>query len=93
MTPKLIEDYKKKEFSPKALKRRNITFDHMFEKVPTVIKNSQLILMWELEKSAVTNKHDLLSLAMSNHLGKNLQLLMARVYEMGLDIYMRNISK
>ncbi|XP_022351686.1 eukaryotic translation initiation factor 3 subunit H-like [Enhydra lutris kenyoni] len=57
------------------------------------------VLMWELEKkSAVADKHELLSLASSNHLGKNLQLLMDRVDEMSQDIvkyntYMRNTSK
>ena len=73
----------------------------MFEEVPIVIKNSHLInvLMWELEKkSAVADKHELLSLASSNHLGKTLQLLMDRVDEMSQDIvkyntYMRNTSK
>lgn len=83
------------------LKKANITFEHMFEEVPIVIKNSHLInvLMWELEKkSAVADKHELLSLASSNHLGKNLQLLMDRVDEMSQDIikyntYMRNSSK
>ena len=48
------------------LKKGNITFEHMFEEVPIVIKNSHLInvLMWELEKkSAVADKHELLSLA------------------------------
>ncbi|EPY79675.1 eukaryotic translation initiation factor 3, subunit 3 gamma, isoform 6-like protein [Camelus ferus] len=83
------------------LKKGNITFEHMFEEVPIVIKNSHLInvLMWELEKkSAVADKHELLSLASSNHLGKNLQLLMDRVDEMSQDIvkyntYLRNTSK
>ncbi|EHB03952.1 Eukaryotic translation initiation factor 3 subunit H [Heterocephalus glaber] len=73
----------------------------MFEEVPIVIKNLRLIsvLMWELEKkSAVADKHDLLSLASSNRLGKNLQLLMDRVDEMSHNIvkynmYMRNTSK
>ena len=48
------------------LKKASITFEHMFEVVPIVIKNSHLInvLMWELEKkSAVADKHELLSLA------------------------------
>jgi translation initiation factor 3 subunit H len=73
----------------------------MFEEVPVVIKNSHLIcvLMWELEKkSAVADKHELLSLASSNRLGKNLQLLMDRVDEMSQDIikyntYMKNTGK
>ncbi|XP_047421832.1 eukaryotic translation initiation factor 3 subunit H isoform X1 [Sciurus carolinensis] len=101
LTPKLMEVCKEKDFSPEALKKANITFEHMFEEVPIVIKNSHLInvLMWELEKkSAVADKHELLSLASSNHLGKNLQLLMDRVDEMSQDIvkyntYMRNTSK
>ncbi|XP_045834292.1 eukaryotic translation initiation factor 3 subunit H isoform X2 [Meles meles] len=101
LTPKLMEVCKEKDFSPEALKKGNITFEHMFEEVPIVIKNSHLInvLMWELEKkSAVADKHELLSLASSNHLGKNLQLLMDRVDEMSQDIvkyntYMRNTSK
>ncbi|XP_011796483.1 PREDICTED: eukaryotic translation initiation factor 3 subunit H isoform X3 [Colobus angolensis palliatus] len=101
LTPKLMEVCKEKDFSPEALKKANITFEYMFEEVPIVIKNSHLInvLMWELEKkSAVADKHELLSLASSNHLGKNLQLLMDRVDEMSQDIvkyntYMRNTSK
>uniref|UniRef100_A0A8C0A4J9 Eukaryotic translation initiation factor 3 subunit H n=1 Tax=Bos mutus grunniens TaxID=30521 RepID=A0A8C0A4J9_BOSMU len=101
LTPKLMEVCKEKDFSPEALKKGNITFEHMFEEVPIVIKNSHLInvLMWELEKkSAVADKHELLSLASSNHLGKTLQLLMDRVDEMSQDIvkyntYMRNTSK
>ncbi|KAF4015999.1 hypothetical protein G4228_008334 [Cervus hanglu yarkandensis] len=101
LTPKLMEVCKEKDFSPEALKKGNITFEHMFEEVPIVIKNSHLInvLMWELEKkSAVADKHELLSLASSNHLGKTLQLLMDRVDEMSQDIvkyntHMRNTSK
>ncbi|XP_003479884.1 eukaryotic translation initiation factor 3 subunit H isoform X1 [Cavia porcellus] len=101
LTPKLMEVCKEKDFSPEALKKASITFEHMFEEVPIVIKNSHLInvLMWELEKkSAVADKHELLSLASSSHLGKNLQLLMDRVDEMSQDIvkyntYMRNTSK
>ncbi|ELW48056.1 Eukaryotic translation initiation factor 3 subunit H [Tupaia chinensis] len=101
LTPKLMEVCKEKDFSPEALKKTNITFEHMFEEVPIIIKNSHLInvLMWELEKkSAVADKHDLLSLASSDHLRKNLQLLMDRVDEMSQDIvkyntYTRNISK
>ncbi|TEA31561.1 hypothetical protein DBR06_SOUSAS22010019, partial [Sousa chinensis] len=101
LTPKLMEVCKEKDFSPEALKKGNITFEHMFEEVPIVIKNSHLInvLMWELEKkSAVADKHELLSLASSSHLGKTLQLLMDRVDEMSQDIvkyntYMRNTSK
>ncbi|KAG8515553.1 Eukaryotic translation initiation factor 3 subunit H, partial [Galemys pyrenaicus] len=101
LTPKLMEVCKEKDFSPEALKKASITFEYMFEEVPIVIKNSHLInvLMWELEKkSAVADKHELLSLASSNHLGKNLQLLMDRVDDMSQDIvkyntYMRNTSK
>uniref|UniRef100_A0A8C5W7B7 Eukaryotic translation initiation factor 3 subunit H n=1 Tax=Microcebus murinus TaxID=30608 RepID=A0A8C5W7B7_MICMU len=101
LTPKLMEVCKEKDFPPEALKKANITFEHMFEEVPIVIKNSHLInvLMWELEKkSAVADKHELLSLASSNHLGKNLQLLMDRVDDMSQDTvkyntYMRNTSK
>ena len=68
-----MEVCKEKDFSPEALKKASITFEHMFEEVPIVIKNSHLIsvLMWELEKkSAVADKHELLSLASSNHLGE-----------------------
>ncbi|EDM16281.1 eukaryotic translation initiation factor 3, subunit 3 gamma, isoform CRA_a [Rattus norvegicus] len=61
-----------------------------------MMRSLRHVLMWELEKkSAVADKHELLSLASSNHLGKNLQLLMDRVDEMSQDIikyntYMRN---
>ncbi|XP_040586257.1 eukaryotic translation initiation factor 3 subunit H isoform X2 [Mesocricetus auratus] len=68
LTPKLMEVCKEKDFSPEALKKASINFEHMFEEVPIVIKNSHLInvLMWELEKkSAVADKHELLSLASS----------------------------
>ncbi|KAG7254340.1 hypothetical protein CRUP_010560, partial [Coryphaenoides rupestris] len=50
------------------LKKANIGFEHMFEEVPIIIKNSHLIsvLMWELEdKSTVADKHELLNLSSS----------------------------
>uniref|UniRef100_A0A8C4I8Y1 Eukaryotic translation initiation factor 3 subunit H n=1 Tax=Dicentrarchus labrax TaxID=13489 RepID=A0A8C4I8Y1_DICLA len=83
------------------LKKANIGFEHMFEEVPIVIRNSHLInsLMWELEeKSTVADKHELLNLSSSNHLEKSLQLLMDRVDDMSQDIvkyntYSRNLSK
>uniref|UniRef100_A0A8C3GV71 Eukaryotic translation initiation factor 3 subunit H n=20 Tax=Passeriformes TaxID=9126 RepID=A0A8C3GV71_CORMO len=101
LTPKLMEVCKEKDFSPEALKKANIAYENMFEEVPIVIKNSYLInvMLWELEKkSAVADRHELLSLASSNHLGKSLQLLMDRVDEMSQDIvkyntYLRNVSK
>lgn len=49
-----------------SLKKANIGFEHMFEEVPIIIKNSHLInvLMWELEeKSMVADKHELLNLS------------------------------
>lgn len=48
------------------LKKAGIAFENMFEEVPINIRNSYLInvLLWELEKkSAVVNRHELLSLA------------------------------
>ncbi|KAG9355383.1 hypothetical protein JZ751_000221, partial [Albula glossodonta] len=81
LTPKLMEICKEKDFSPEGLKKANIGFEHMFEEVPIVIKNSHLInvLMWELEeKSTVADKHELLNLSSSNHLEKSLQMLMDR---------------
>lgn len=48
------------------LKKASIAYENMFEEVPIVIKNSYLInvMLWELEKkSAVTDRHELLSLA------------------------------
>uniref|UniRef100_A0A670K4F5 Eukaryotic translation initiation factor 3 subunit H n=2 Tax=Podarcis muralis TaxID=64176 RepID=A0A670K4F5_PODMU len=101
LTPKLMEVCKEKDFSPEALKKANIAFENMFEEVPIIIKNSYLInvLLWELEKkSGVADRHELLSLASNNHLGKSLQLLMDRVDEMSQDIvkyntYLRNTSK
>jgi len=48
------------------LKKANIGFEHMFEEVPIIIKNSHLInaLMWDLEdKSTVADKHELLNLS------------------------------
>lgn len=48
------------------LKKACVGFEHMFEEVPIVIKNSHLInvLMWELqEKSTVADKHELLNLS------------------------------
>ncbi|XP_010187439.1 PREDICTED: eukaryotic translation initiation factor 3 subunit H [Mesitornis unicolor] len=66
LTPKLMEVCKEKDFSPEALKKANIAYENMFEEVPIVIKNSYLInvMLWELEKkSAVADRHELLSLA------------------------------
>uniref|UniRef100_H0ZPZ4 Eukaryotic translation initiation factor 3 subunit H n=1 Tax=Taeniopygia guttata TaxID=59729 RepID=H0ZPZ4_TAEGU len=68
LTPKLMEVCKEKDFSPEALKKANIAYENMFEEVPIVIKNSYLInvMLWELEKkSAVADRHELLSLASS----------------------------
>ncbi|KAA8591553.1 hypothetical protein FQN60_016927 [Etheostoma spectabile] len=101
LTPKLMEICKEKDFTPEALKKANIGFEHMFEEVPIIIKNSHLInvLMWDLEdKSTVADKHELLNLSSSNHLEKSLQLLMDRVDDMSQDIvkyntYSRNLSK
>ncbi|KAL4629826.1 eukaryotic translation initiation factor 3 subunit H [Arapaima gigas] len=101
LTPKLMEICKEKDFTPEGLKKANVGYENMFEEVPIVIKNSHLInvLMWELEeKSAVTNKHELLNLSSSNHLEKSLQMLMDRVDDMSQEIvkyntYSRNLSK
>uniref|UniRef100_A0AAZ3QSN1 eIF3h C-terminal domain-containing protein n=1 Tax=Oncorhynchus tshawytscha TaxID=74940 RepID=A0AAZ3QSN1_ONCTS len=102
LTPKLMEICKEKDFSAEGLKKAMIGFEHMFEEVPIVIKNSHLInvLMWELEeKCTVADKHELLNLSSSNHhLEKSLQLLMDRVDDMSQDIvkyntYSRNLSK
>ncbi|TSK20133.1 Eukaryotic translation initiation factor 3 subunit H [Bagarius yarrelli] len=84
-----------------SLKKANIGFEDMFEEVPISIKNSHLmnVLMWDLEdKSSLTDKHELLSLSSSNHLEKNLQLLMDRMDDMSQEIvkyntYCRNLSK
>ncbi|XP_041758741.2 eukaryotic translation initiation factor 3 subunit H-like [Coregonus clupeaformis] len=66
LTPKLMEICKEKDFSAEGLKKAMIGFEHIFEEVPIVIKNSHLInvLMWELEeKSTVADKHELLNLS------------------------------
>ncbi|KAM9436494.1 LOW QUALITY PROTEIN: eukaryotic translation initiation factor 3 subunit H-A [Clarias gariepinus] len=97
LTPKLMEIYIEKDFSPEGLRKANI----IYEEVLIVIKNSHLmnVLMWELEdKSIVAEKHKLLSLSSSNHLEKSLQLLMDRVDGMSQEIvkyntYCRNLSK
>uniref|UniRef100_A0A2K5RT50 Eukaryotic translation initiation factor 3 subunit H n=1 Tax=Cebus imitator TaxID=2715852 RepID=A0A2K5RT50_CEBIM len=80
LTPKLMEVYKEKEFSPEALKKA-------VSPLSTCLK-----------KFSLADKHEFFSLASSNHLGKNLQLLMDRVDKMRQDIvkyntYMRSISK
>ncbi|MGH0120927.1 UNVERIFIED_CONTAM: hypothetical protein FKN15_038466 [Acipenser sinensis] len=101
LTPKLMEICKEKDFTPEGLKKASIGFENMFEEVPIVIKNSHLInvLMWEMEqKSAVSDKQELLNLSSSNHLEKSLQLLMDRVDDMSQDIvkyntFSRNVSK
>ncbi|TRY54930.1 hypothetical protein DNTS_020698, partial [Danionella cerebrum] len=101
LTPKLMEICKEKDFTPEGLKKACIGYEHMFEEVPIVIKNSHLInvLMWELQdKSTQADKHELLNLSSSNHLEKSLQLLMDRVDDMSQEIvkyntYCRNLSK
>ncbi|RXN26282.1 eukaryotic translation initiation factor 3 subunit H [Labeo rohita] len=69
LTPKLMEICKEKDFSADGLKKASVGFEHMFEEVPIVIKNSHLInvLLWELEdKSTAADKHELLNLSSSN---------------------------
>ncbi|KAI2652898.1 Eukaryotic translation initiation factor 3 subunit H [Labeo rohita] len=66
LTPKLMEICKEKDFSADGLKKASVGFEHMFEEVPIVIKNSHLInvLLWELEdKSTAADKHELLNLS------------------------------
>lgn len=56
-----------------SLKKANIGFEHMFEEVPIIIKNSHLInaLMWDLEdKSTVADKHELLNLSSRSVVGR-----------------------
>ncbi|XP_056335483.1 eukaryotic translation initiation factor 3 subunit H-B [Danio aesculapii] len=101
LTPKLMEICKEKDFSAEGLKKASVGYEHMFEEVPIVIKNSHLInvLLWELEeKSTAADKHELLSLSNSSHLEKSLQMLMDRVDDMSQDIvkynnYSRSLSK
>ncbi|CAN0181778.1 eukaryotic translation initiation factor 3 subunit H [Lampetra fluviatilis] len=93
LTPKLMELYKEKEFSSEGIKKAGVTYEQMFEEVPIIIKNSYLtnVLEGELEgKSKVADKQELLSLASSNHLEKNLQLLMDRIDDMASDIVKYN---
>ncbi|XP_030644854.1 eukaryotic translation initiation factor 3 subunit H-B [Chanos chanos] len=101
LTPKLMELCKDKDFSAEGLKKASVGHESMFEEVPIVIRNSHLInvLLWELEdKSAVADKHELMSLSSSSHLEKSLQMLMDRVDDMSQDIvkyinFSRTLSK
>uniref|UniRef100_A0A8C4QSS2 Eukaryotic translation initiation factor 3 subunit H n=1 Tax=Eptatretus burgeri TaxID=7764 RepID=A0A8C4QSS2_EPTBU len=89
ITPKLMEVFKERDFSFEGMKKAAVSYEHLFEEVPVVLKNSYLtnVLLWELEaKAPVSDKQELLSLASSNHLGKNLKLLMERVDELTQDI-------
>uniref|UniRef100_A0A8B9F3U5 Eukaryotic translation initiation factor 3 subunit H n=1 Tax=Amazona collaria TaxID=241587 RepID=A0A8B9F3U5_9PSIT len=92
LTPKLMEVCKEKDFSPEALKKANIAYENMFEEVPIVIKNSYLInvMLWELEKkSAVADRHELLSLASrlsGSFLGQRSQSFLHRRRGWALDL-------
>uniref|UniRef100_A0A7M4FVC9 Eukaryotic translation initiation factor 3 subunit H n=1 Tax=Crocodylus porosus TaxID=8502 RepID=A0A7M4FVC9_CROPO len=93
LTPKLMEVCKEKDFSPEALKKATIAYENMFEEVPIVIKNSYLInvMLWELEKkSAVTDRHELLSLASSTNRDVSKRIYSDRVEESHL--FLRRIS-
>uniref|UniRef100_A0A8C1YQB7 Eukaryotic translation initiation factor 3 subunit H n=1 Tax=Cyprinus carpio TaxID=7962 RepID=A0A8C1YQB7_CYPCA len=84
LTPKLMEICKEKDFSPEGLKKACIGYEHMFEEVPIVIKNSHLInvLLLDLqEKSTVADKHELLNLSSSISKGGSRKTPSGRVVE------------
>jgi translation initiation factor 3 subunit H len=88
LTPATMELYKENDFSPDSVKKAGLSFEHMFEEVPIVIKNSHLInaLCCEVEESKPTdNPYNYLDLATSSMLEKNVKSLIESVDEMSQD--------
>jgi len=101
LTPAMMQLYKDGDFSPDSVKKAGLSYEQMFEEVPIVIKNSQLInaLCCELDVIAPpAHPYNFLDLATSSVLEKDLKLLLESVDEMSQDSnkffnYQRQLSR
>merc|ERR1712048_373891 len=103
LTEKLMELYRsgEKVFTTEGLAEKDMCYSQLFEEVPVVIKNSNLInaLMCEIESKLP--RHDnqqFLSLATGSYLEKSVHLLIEGVDELGQDSqklhnYQRNYAR
>jgi len=92
---------KVENFSPEGLSSRGLNFDNLFEEIPVVIKNSNLMntLVCEIEdKCDLVEKESFLSLATGSYLEKSVHLLIEGVDELCQDAqklhnYQRNHAR
>merc|ERR1712180_86718 len=103
LTDKLMNLYKsgEKNFTPEGLAAKGISFDNLFEEVPVIVKNSNLMnaLLCEVEEtSSLPNRENFLSLATGSYLEKSVHLLIEGVDELCQDAqklhnYQRNYAR
>lgn len=103
LTDKLMDVYKsgEKNFTPEGLSERGVNFDNLFEEVPVIVKNSNLVnaLISEIEdKTDVPDRETFLSLATGSYLEKSVHLLIEGVDELCQDAqklhnYQRNYAR
>jgi len=92
---------KVENFSPEGLSSRGVNFDNLFEEIPVVVKNSNLMntLVCEIEdKCRLPDKEAFLSLATGSYLEKSVHLLIEGVDELCQDAqklhnYQRNFAR
>ncbi|XP_046856886.1 eukaryotic translation initiation factor 3 subunit H-like [Xenia sp. Carnegie-2017] len=88
LSQKMMHLFADKEFTPNSLTKAGMKHDEMFEEIPLVIKNSNLVntLLCKLDENLTEPEHkDFLSLARGNFIEKNVQLLMETVDELAQD--------
>lgn len=101
LTPTMMSMYRDGDFSQDVIKQQGLSFETMFEEVPVIIRNSNLVnaLMCEIDELAPgENKYSFLDLATNSFLEKNLRLLMDCVDDMNQETnklfsYQRNLAK
>jgi len=103
LTEKLMELYRsgEKVFTTEGLAEQEMSYSNLFEEVPVVIKNSNLINALVCEIESKLPRHDnqqFLSLATGSYLEKSVHLLIEGVDELGQDSqklhnYQRNYAR
>jgi len=103
LTDELMDLYRsgEKNFTPEGLSEKKMTFSNLFEEVPVVVKNSNLVnaLVCEIESQIPrTDREPFLSLATGSYLEKSVHLLIEGVDELGQDSqklhnYQRNYAR
>jgi len=96
----LWKDGKVESFSPEGLSQRGVHFDNLFEEIPVVLKNSNLMntLVCEIEdRTRLPDRESFLSLATGSYLEKSVHRLIEGVDELCQDAqklhnYQRNYA-